>query len=89
MARLQATARSVGQLSHRAAALYPIMLPDRLEIVVELPQRLVRRTVPVPRGRLVEAIDTFLASLGRPSFVRYRGAGARLYQRRQHQCAPV
>ncbi|HEY9625259.1 MAG TPA: tetratricopeptide repeat protein [Crinalium sp.] len=52
------------QLDQPAALLYPLVLDDRLELVLVLPDRPpIRRTVPVKREQLNEAIAQFRDSL--------------------------
>ena len=42
VAALQATAKSVDEISEKAAAIYPILLEDRVELLVSLPGRMLR-----------------------------------------------
>lgn len=50
---------SIEQLSTRAAVIYPILLPDRLELIVSLPDGLHRVAVPVGMDRLTGEINRF------------------------------
>jgi CHAT domain-containing protein len=52
-------ATGLEQVSKTAAVIYPIMLQDRLEILVSLPSGIMRKTVPVGAEALTEEIRTF------------------------------
>jgi len=47
------------QLSSTAAVVYPVMMPDRLELLVSFPDGIHQVSVPVSRNDLTEAIRTF------------------------------
>ena len=47
------------QLSSTAAVVYPIMMPDRLELLVSFPDGIHQVSVPVSRNDLIQAIRTF------------------------------
>ena len=78
VANLQAKAASVDELSGRAAAVYPIMLPDRIELLVSLPGRMVRVTSPTSRDDVLENISRFQYLLGKRTF-QYRQPAEALY----------
>ena len=46
-------------LETHTAAIYPIMLPDRLELLVDLPDDIIQVTVPVDQRRLTQQIRDF------------------------------
>jgi CHAT domain-containing protein/predicted negative regulator of RcsB-dependent stress response len=62
-----ATARSrstdIAQEATSTAIVYPIVLPDRLELLVSLPAGLKQFIVPVPSSRLTDAIRSFRRAL--------------------------
>jgi CHAT domain-containing protein len=62
-----ATARSrstdIAQEATSTAIIYPIVLPDRLELLVSLPAGLKQFIVPVPSSRLTDAIRSFRRAL--------------------------
>jgi len=64
-----ATARSrsteVAQESHTTAIIYPIVLPDRLELLVSLATGLKQFIVPISSSRLTEEIRSFRLALER------------------------
>ena len=64
-----ATARSrsteVAEHSHTTAIIYPIILPDRLELLVSLSTGLKQFIVPISSGRLTEEIRSFRLALER------------------------
>jgi CHAT domain-containing protein len=47
------------QLSSTAAVVYPVMMPDRLELLVSFPDGIHQVSVPVSRNDLIQAIRTF------------------------------
>ena len=77
---LEATAKSVGQLSDRAAALYPIFLAERVELLLTLPGRTLRFTVPVETSAVVAEIERYRELLLVPSTNQYRRPAMRLYE---------
>jgi CHAT domain-containing protein len=67
VALLQAQVRPLDQVEERSAALYPIILPDRLELLLSISDQLLRATVPVP----AEELETEARML-RKAIVRFR-----------------
>lgn len=64
----------IDRLAARTAALYPIMLPDRLELLLSLPDGLHRYTVYKDRKQVVRDVEQFRATLenrGTPEFLPY------------------
>ncbi|MFP4347761.1 MAG: CHAT domain-containing protein [Thermodesulfobacteriota bacterium] len=49
---ISALSREIASLASGTAVLYPIILPDRLELLLEIDGRLTRKTAPVDRDRL-------------------------------------
>ncbi len=66
-------------VSKTAAVIYPIMLQDRLEILVSLPSGMVKKTVPVGAGALTEEIRTFRNSLEKRTTREYLSHAKKLY----------
>jgi len=62
LARLQDNLQSL----NKAALLYPLILDDRVELVLVTPTSLVRKTVAVKRVKLNEAIRNFLSDITNP-----------------------
>lgn len=64
---LNAQSVLIDQVDQQAAVIYPIILPDRLEVILTLPQGGIRRyTVPVPQAevtRKVTQLQAFLRQL--------------------------
>lgn len=59
--------RVVDRANLSAAIFYTIVLPDRLEVILKLPQRdLVRYTTPVSQSEVEITVDELLAELKRP-----------------------
>ncbi len=59
VASLQARAANIEQISSRTAGVYPIILPDRLELLVSLPDGRRQVTVQVDQQRLTAEARTF------------------------------
>ena len=76
-ARAQAT--GLERVSKTAAVIYPIMLQDRLEILVSLPSGMVRKTVPVGAEALTEEIRAFRTFLEKRSTRQYLPHAKTLY----------
>jgi tetratricopeptide (TPR) repeat protein len=66
-------------VSKTAAVIYPIMLQDRLEILVSLPSGMVRKTVPVGAEALTEEIRAFRDFLEKRSTRQYLSHAKKLY----------
>ena len=66
-------------VSKTAAVIYPIMLQDRLEILVSLPSGMVRKTVPVGAEELTEEIRAFRDFLEKRSTREYLSHAKKLY----------
>jgi CHAT domain-containing protein len=66
-------------VSQSAAIIYPIMLSDRLEILVSLPSGMVRKTVPVGAEALTEEIRKFRHFLEKRSTREYLAHAKKLY----------
>lgn len=72
--RLEAVAKKV-------AVVYPIVLPERLELLVSLPGGLKRYTVPIESATLWSTVRRFRETVEmRDAEVRVRGAGRMLYE---------
>jgi len=78
VAALQSTATSVDELSVHAAAIYPILLPDRVELLVSLPGKMVRVASPTPREDVMKSIATFRQLLGKRT-LQYQRPARELY----------
>ena len=76
-ARSQAT--GLEKVSKTAAVIYPIMLQDRLEILVSLPSGMVRQTVPVGAEALTEEIHAFRNFLEKRSTREYLAHAKKLH----------
>ena len=67
-------------VSKTAAVIYPIILQDRLEILVSLPSGMVRKTVPVGAEVLTEEIRAFRNFLEKRSTREYLSHAKKLYE---------
>jgi CHAT domain-containing protein len=80
VADLEARSIPVESISERAAVIYPIVLPDRLELLVSGPQKLQRYTVPVPESEFTAEVARFRRALNQSASRRYLEPGQRLYE---------
>lgn len=75
VAELEASARPVTEISPRVAVVYPVVLPDRLELLVGLPTGLEQFAVPVAQATLEDTVRGFGRNLGlRASRLYLRGS---------------
>ena len=72
-------ATGLEMVSKSAVVIYPIMLQDRLEILVSLPSGMVRKTVPVGIDALTEEIRAFRVLLEKRSTRQYLSHAKTLY----------
>ena len=77
VAQLQARVREIDEIGTRSAALYPIILPDRLELLLSVSDGLIRATVPVPATTLEATAREFRSAL--VSFADPETAGRQLH----------
>lgn len=70
---------SLDQVSRTAAVLYPIVLPDRTELLVSLPDGLHRVTVPVGAERLTQEVRSFRHLLEKRTTNQYLPHAQQLY----------
>jgi CHAT domain-containing protein len=78
-AELEATARSIESVDPHAAVVYPILLPDRLELLVGRASGITRYAVPVPRAEIEAEARRFLKLLAKRTTHEYRGPARQLY----------
>ncbi len=76
---LRSRVTSLDQVSKAAAVIYPILLPDRTELLVSLPDGLHRVTVPVDAGRLTEEVRLFRNLLEKRTTNEYLRPARQLY----------
>lgn len=63
---LEARSVQIDQIDSQAAVLYPIILPDRLDVVLSLPDGSLRHhSQPIPQSDLEQLVGDMLASLAR------------------------
>jgi CHAT domain-containing protein len=74
---LDARVRPVDHVAPTAAVIYPVLLPDRLEIIVSFPdKRLQQYTTSVSEEKILAGIQAMQASFRRTSFLQERLAAA-------------
>ncbi|MFQ5776059.1 MAG: CHAT domain-containing protein [Kiloniellaceae bacterium] len=79
VAALRAKERKIDKIAPRTAALYPILLDDRVELLLSLPGGLSRITVPVPEERLRPVIVRFRRLLEKRTTRQYLAPSQQLY----------
>lgn len=79
VAALQAKERPIDRIADRTVALYPIILPDRLELLLSLPAGLSRVTVPVPEDTLRPVVRNFRILLEKRTTRQYLAPAQELY----------
>jgi len=79
VAALKAKTTGIDQLGERTAAIYPIVLPDRLEILLSLPNGMKRYSVQVGAEELNEEINRFRARLEKRTTHQYRRHAQKIY----------
>lgn len=81
---LRASAKSLDEVSRTAVVVYPIVLPDRLELLVSFPTEttveLRRFAAPVTESRLAQEVNEFRRTLEKRSTYEYRPHGQQLYE---------
>jgi CHAT domain-containing protein len=76
---VQAKVEKLDQVSTSAVVIYPILLPDRLELLLTLPKRMKRVTVPVPAERLTAEVRQLRALLEKRTTREYLPHAQQLY----------
>ncbi len=76
---LRSRTTSLDQVSKTTAVLYPILLPDRTELLVSLPDGLRRVTVPVGAERLTQEVRAFRRLLEKRTTNQYLPHARQLY----------
>jgi len=79
IAALQAKVREIDQVAPHTAVLYPIVLPDRTELLVSLPDGMARFTVPVADDTVGPLISNFRRKLEKRTTLQYLGPAQQLY----------
>ena len=79
VAALRARTAGIDQIDARTAALYPIILKDRLELLLTLPDGMKRFTTRVDAARLTAEIRAFRARLERKTTHQYYPHARQLY----------
>ncbi len=80
VAALKAKTTGIDQLSPHTAALYPIILPDRMELLVSFPDGMKRFTTPVTGARVTGEIRTFRRLLEKKTTHEYLPHAQQLYE---------
>ena len=76
---LQASATKLEDISRRAAVIYPIVLPDRTELLVSLAGGIKRVAVPVTAERLTKEVRSFRRLLEKRTTRQHLRPGRKLY----------
>ncbi len=78
---LQERITPIDRLPPGQAALYPVILPDRLELVVSLPTRIAQVTVPIARKQLEDDARALRRALEKRTTREYLPLARRLHER--------
>jgi CHAT domain-containing protein len=79
VAALKAKTTGIDQLGKQTAAIYPIVLPDRLEIILSLPDGMKRYTVSVGAEELNNEINRFRSRLEKRTTHQYKRHAMKIY----------
>jgi CHAT domain-containing protein len=79
VARLRAKTTGIDQLAPQTAAIYPIILPDRTELLLSTPQGLKRFTAKVDADTLTKEVRTFRQLLEKRTTHQYLPHAQKLY----------
>lgn len=79
VAALKAKTTGIDSLGEHTVAIYPIILPDRLEILVSLPDGMKRYSVPVGAAELNEGVNSFRALLEKRTTNQYRRGAMKIH----------
>ena len=79
VAELEAKTATVESVAAQAAVVYPILLAERLELLVTLPDGIHRYSVPVPAARLSATVREFREQLQRPGTKAYQETSRTLH----------
>jgi CHAT domain-containing protein len=79
VAALKSRTTGIDTLGEHTAAIYPIVFPDRLEILLSLPDGIKRYSVPVGARELDEEVNGFRALLEKRTTNQYRRNGMKIY----------
>jgi CHAT domain-containing protein len=77
---LRSRTKSLDVVSQTSVVIYPILLKDRTELLVNFPDQLTRFTVPVPADRMTEEIRVFRRKLGKRTTHEYLPHAQQLYE---------
>ncbi|OYD83791.1 CHAT domain-containing protein [Azospirillum brasilense] len=89
VAALRAKVKSIDRLAPGTAVLYPILLPDRLELLLSLSDGLHQVTVPVAGAEVAATANSFRRQLEQRTSSRFLGDAHRLYDWLVRPLAPT
>jgi len=79
VAALKARTTGIDRLDEHTAAIYPIVLPDRLEILLSLPDGMQRYSVPVGASEVDEEVNRFRSRLEKRTTNQYKRDAIKIY----------
>ncbi|HEY0837695.1 MAG TPA: CHAT domain-containing protein, partial [Azospirillum sp.] len=79
VASLESRSRPIDRVAERTAAIYPILLPERTELLVGIGDQIRRVTVPVGRAALTRSVNEFRAFLEKRATHQYMDRAKQLY----------
>jgi CHAT domain-containing protein len=79
VAALKAKTTGIDSLGEHTVAIYPIILPDRLELLVSLPGGMKQYSIPIGANALNKEVNDFRTLLEKRTTNQYRRGGMKLY----------
>ncbi|MDH5473512.1 MAG: CHAT domain-containing protein [Gammaproteobacteria bacterium] len=76
---LQKKTKGIDDIGERTAAIYPVIFPDRLEIILSLPDGMKRYTIAVTEKELNSEINNFRARLEKRTTHQYKRHALKIY----------
>ena len=80
IANVSGEGRGIDKLGAKAAVVYTVTLPDRIELLVGLSSGVERFTTRIAAKRVVKTIDRFRAAVQNPLSENHRALGKQIYQ---------
>lgn len=80
VAELQTRTSGIDQVDSHTAVFYPVLLEDRVELLISIGGNIMQFTAPVGRQQITDTINTFRLGLERRTTHRYMRSGRQLYK---------
>ncbi|MFT5442955.1 MAG: filamentous hemagglutinin family protein, partial [Myxococcota bacterium] len=80
IANVSGDGRDIDKLGAKAAVVYTVTFPDRIELIVGLPTGVERYTTKVAAARLIKTVDQFRTAVQNPLSNEHRALGKKIYE---------